>query len=127
MHKKRASSRANNRQITMRVAMLGMLTIGIVRVESFAGSGMRILSSKGCPVIWGGNRASNRVRGGTLSVRLGGAGIQIVKTSMSAVESTVKTGQKLDKVSDRLVGGSVRPVIFVVRVIAVVYCWDVTG
>ncbi len=102
--------------------MAMLVSIGIVGVESFAGSGTRICSSKGYPVIWGGNRASNEVCGDTLSASLSGAGIQMVKMSMTAVESTVKTGQKLDKVSDRLMVGSVRPVVRVVRVITVAYC-----
>ncbi len=104
------------------MAMFGVVAIGIVGVESFTGPGTRICSSKGYPVIWGGNRASNGVCGDTLSASLSGAGIQMVKMSTTAVESTVKTVQKLDKVSDRLMGGSFGLVVRMVRTVAVVYC-----
>ncbi len=117
------SDRTNNREGTMRVAVLGVFAIGIVGVESFAGLGTRIHSSKGYPIIWSGSGASIGVFGDdTLSASLSGAGMKVVKMSMTDVESTVKTGQKLDKVSNRLAGGSVWLVVRVVRVITVVHC-----
>ncbi len=106
----------------MRVAVIGVVIIGIVGVESFTGSGTRIRSSNWHHVIWGGNRASNGVCGDTLSMTLSSEGIRVVKMSVTDVESTVKTGQKLDKVSDEFTGGSVGLVICVVRIVTVVYC-----
>ncbi len=141
--------RANNREGAMRVTVLGVVAIGIVGVESFTGPGTRIHSSKGYPVIWGGNGASIGVSGDDiLSASLSGAGMKVVKMSMTDMESTVKTEQKLDKVSNRFSGwlcraggpcgegnnrgplwvhhwlsdGSVGLVACVVRVVTVGYC-----